>query len=189
MIRHRVRFQGNKNYIICRTGKIFSRTSRQYISRVGSSGSMVVDIDGKTRLIARLIAQAFLENPDGHPAVIHLNHKKHDCRPRNLKWVSRSEAILHRQSAPKKNPNCSHPHTDETRADMRLQHRSFKGWYCKDGQKYRTLAEAARETGEKNQHIKTHTMAGTGGWSFTAYLREVTSSTFLQDPEHPESSF
>lgn len=45
----------------------------------------------KTYLVHRLVAEAFLPNPDSLLEIHHLNHDRKDNRIQNLMWVSRSE--------------------------------------------------------------------------------------------------
>ncbi len=43
------------------------------------------------KLVHRLVAIAFIPNPEGKPEVDHINGKKTDCRACNLRWVSSIE--------------------------------------------------------------------------------------------------
>lgn len=45
----------------------------------------------KTFLIHRLVAQAFIPNPDNKPEIDHINTNKTDNRVENLRWVTSSE--------------------------------------------------------------------------------------------------
>lgn len=50
---------------------------------------------GGDKLIHRLVAQAFIDNPCGLPEVNHKNHRRDDNRSSNLEWSTPSQNIAH----------------------------------------------------------------------------------------------
>jgi len=60
-----------------------------------SGGYLQLVIRGKNRFIHRLVAEAFVPNPDGLPEVNHKDGDKTNNAAANLEWVSRSANLVH----------------------------------------------------------------------------------------------
>lgn len=54
-------------------------------------------------MVHRLVAQAFIENPDNKSEVDHINRVKEDNRVENLRWATRNEQLENRDLSDYKN--------------------------------------------------------------------------------------
>lgn len=61
-------------------------------------GYLIVDLSGILKSVHRLVAEAFIPNPENKPCVDHINGNRADNRVENLRWVSHKE-------------NCNNPNT------------------------------------------------------------------------------
>ena len=77
-----------------KTGKIL----KPYLTREYYRVSLYNDSGRKCKLIHRLVAEAFLTNPQQKPAINHINGRKTDNNLSNLEWVSASENMSHAHS-------------------------------------------------------------------------------------------
>jgi hypothetical protein len=84
------------NFLIDKTGTIKSlHTGLICIPQKNTHGYYHVTIEGKPRLVHRLVAQTFIPNPAGFECVNHKNGNKLDNRVENLEWCTRAENNRH----------------------------------------------------------------------------------------------
>jgi hypothetical protein len=92
---------GHSSYQVSNLGRVMStkrRTPRIIRGWVGNHGYRVIDLDGKPLLLGRLVAMAFLPNPEGLPEVDHIDRNPLNNRADNLRWASRSLNSLNRRT-------------------------------------------------------------------------------------------
>lgn len=87
------------NYQISNTGRLFNVRTQHYIKFSNhKNGYKVANLTAKNgkrkkEYQHRLVALAFIDNPNNYPEVNHINAIRDDNRVENLEWVSRQENI------------------------------------------------------------------------------------------------
>jgi len=75
--------------------KFILEPEREMSYTVNNRGYQTVVIRRKTHMIHRLVAQAFIPNPDNKPCVNHIDGNKLNNQVSNLEWCSIQENNLH----------------------------------------------------------------------------------------------
>ena len=78
-------------YYVSDTGSVYSEKRRKFLTpQVNNCGYQRVYLNGKQYLIHRLVAEAFVDNPDParYNQVDHINHDRTDNRAANLRWTT-----------------------------------------------------------------------------------------------------
>ena len=96
--------QGFPNYIISTEGQIYNKEKQWYLSPTTNDVYPFVSLSNEDhrskKRVHRLVAIAFLPNPENKPTVDHINRDKHDFRLVNLRWATSSEQAKNRKVHP-----------------------------------------------------------------------------------------
>ena len=89
-----------ERYLVNEHGDVYSKYSKKIISkRLDRYGYLRCNLyfkgDYKTPTIHRLVAMAFIPNPDNKPQVNHIDGDKLNNHVSNLEWVTNEENISH----------------------------------------------------------------------------------------------
>lgn len=120
-----VDIKGFEDYQITDDGRVWSKKSNKYLSTNRKDGNgypqVVFYRDGKQFPIDihRLVAEAFIDNPDNKPCIDHINGCKTDNRSSNLRWVTHKENMANPLTYEKvKGINVGRHPSEETRIKM-----------------------------------------------------------------------
>lgn len=103
--RMRIPIAGAKKYSVDKRGIIINDTTKKVIkSHLDTSGYPIVKISADTgslttMKIHRIVATAFVENPENKPHVNHKDSNRENCSAGNLEWVTPKENHQHALTA------------------------------------------------------------------------------------------
>lgn len=80
-------------YAITEDGKVWSYISNQFLKPMykPKTGYERVELQGQSYLIHRLVAEAYIPNPENKPTVDHIDRNVHNNHVSNLRWATYSE--------------------------------------------------------------------------------------------------
>lgn len=104
----------NPYYEVDEAGNVYSlRSGRKLTPKNNWDGYLRIQLwdQGKCKFVGihRLIAEAFVPNPDNKPFVNHKNGNKQDNRAENLEWCTQHENIVHAWKTGLSKSHFNHP--------------------------------------------------------------------------------
>lgn len=91
--------KGYPNYSVSNLGRVKSRKTGKLLKSYQTRGylrvSLYNDAGRKCKLVHRLVAEAFIPNPQNKSDVNHINGCKTDANACNLEWATASENMSH----------------------------------------------------------------------------------------------
>ena len=99
--------EGYPNYSVSNYGRVRNDLTCKILKQnLNSSGYYRVMIGGKQQFVHRLVAMAFIDNPNNYPVVNHLDYNPRNNHIDNLEWCTQSHNIQY--SACNRNHNGQH---------------------------------------------------------------------------------
>lgn len=97
------------NHTIDKLGRIYSKKSKKYLKLFSDKdgyNTIVLKYNGKRNYlrVGRLVAKAFIPNPNNHIEIDHVNRIRDDDRVENLRWISHSDQMKNRKKFAWKKP-------------------------------------------------------------------------------------
>ena len=133
------KIEGYENYSVSSEGRVRNdKTGRMLRLVYNKAGYTIVGLwpDGRRHRVHRLVAAAFLSNPNGYPCVNHKNEIKDDNRVENLEWCTYQYNNTYGTSLERMVENMSGPAT--------------KKQCVVDGITYQSINDAVRQLGESS---------------------------------------
>lgn len=80
-----------ENYSVSNLGNVKNNNTNKILKQHNSHGYKLVHLNGKYLRVHRLVAEAFIPNPENKPCVDHKNNLRDDNRIDNLRWATIKE--------------------------------------------------------------------------------------------------
>lgn len=120
-----------ENYQITDTGKVINAKTKKELKQREKKGYMNVSLFKKgkkiNKLVHRLVAEAFIPNPDNYPQVNHKDENSKNNNVENLEWCTQKYNMNYgtlkerqRKRMIENNPFKGKKHTPETKEKMRM---------------------------------------------------------------------
>jgi len=83
-------------YTIFISGKVINtKTNKELTHSLSSNGYLIVSLYRKAKKLHRLLAKAFIQNPNSYPVINHIDGNKLNNELDNLEWCTYSHNLQH----------------------------------------------------------------------------------------------
>lgn len=139
----------NDDYCVSNYGRVWNKRHKRFVGYKNGMGYFEVLIDGKAYLVHRLVAKAFIPNPENFPEIDHIDTDKTNNIYTNLRWTDRKgnqNNPITREKMKESNKGkieAAHKASSEARRKRVIQ-------YNKDGnfiREYESVTAAAKAVG------------------------------------------
>lgn len=144
------------DYEIDENGNVYSYISNKYLKpHLDRYGYLYVTIKSKHYKVHRLVAKAFLDNPNNKPYIDHIDRNKLNNHYSNLRYVT-----------PKENSNNENTIKHLKDIGKRYKTEYGKAIINKSGKVYPSIVGAARQLNIPRSNIQYHLKNKTGEWEY-----------------------
>lgn len=154
-------------YLVSSKGKVYSKISNKLMKlRPNIDGYFIVTLvnnkQGRRWRVHRLVALAFIPNPEDKPCINHIDCNRQNNNVENLEWCTQKENSRHASRLGRITGMLGHSHTSETKLKISSAKKGYKQddeWIAKRvaNRNYKPRTEEQKRiVGEKNKlHGKT----------------------------------
>lgn len=119
----------DNKYKVSNTGLIKNMKTGKLINiTINYMGYSMASINKSTKQVHRLVAIAFIPNPENKPCVNHINSVSTDNRVENLEWVTHKENTIHSYAIGNGSKRVKNPYTKNKYKAIREHYQSMKLW-------------------------------------------------------------